>query len=161
MVHKIFGDATQKLLLRGFVLNDGNSAQGRQSRTPLEWRAQRCKAITKKNYWAKLVSGGRVVGGRGRGVRGGYLWGQFVGVADRRHTGAPVVVLCFEIIEWTSIMKRNVLYSTPTPSFLPSMSLWVTLSAQSSAWVRISKHKGQAYWWRILFTAASVWKKPS
>ena len=117
MFHKIFGDATQKLWLRGFVLMYGNSAQGRQSRTPLEWRAQRCKAITKKNYWAKLVSGGRVVGGRGRGVRGGYLRCWFVVLAGRRHTRAPVVLSWFQIIQCRSIMKRNVLLEHPHTIF--------------------------------------------
>ena len=117
MFHKIFGDATQKLWLPCFVLKDGNSAQGRQSRTPLEWRAQRCKAITKKNYWAKLVSGGRFVGGRGRGVRGGYLRCWFVVLAGRRHTRAPVVLSWFQIIQCRSIMKRNGLLQHPPTIF--------------------------------------------
>ena len=35
MFHKIFGDSTQKLLLRGFVFKDGNSTQDRRSSPPI------------------------------------------------------------------------------------------------------------------------------
>ena len=35
MLHKIFGDATKKLLLSGFVIMDGNSTQGRRSSPPI------------------------------------------------------------------------------------------------------------------------------
>ena len=43
--------------------------------------------------------------------------GEFVGVADRRDTGARVVVLYFEVIQLTSIMKRNVLSQHPHTIF--------------------------------------------